>query len=115
MRFEWDEEKNRRNLLKDDVSFETAARVFEDPYLLTERDPSSEHEERWDTLGSIAPGIVLFVAHTWFEQEGEEVIRIISARAAESRERRSYEEAQQAAKTRNRRSRRQRGRRHRLF
>ena len=74
MHFEWDEKKNQQNLKKHDVGFETAALVFEDPHLLTEHDLSIEGEERWSTLGSIAPGVVLFVAHTWFEQEGEEVI-----------------------------------------
>ena len=105
MRCEWDNDKNRRNLLKHDVRFETAALVFDDPYMLTERDPSTEGEDRWHTMGSVAPGVVLFVVHTWFEQNGEEVIRIISARRAESRERRRYEEAHQTAKTRYRRHR----------
>jgi uncharacterized DUF497 family protein len=31
MRFEWDEAKNGRNLLKHDVRFETAVLVFDDP------------------------------------------------------------------------------------
>jgi uncharacterized DUF497 family protein len=115
MRFEWDEGKNRRNRHKHDVSFETAALVFDDPNVLTERDTPIEDEERWSTLGSIAPGVVLFVAHTWFEQNGEEVIRIISARAAESRERRSYEEAQQGTKARHRRHRGQARRGHRFL
>jgi uncharacterized DUF497 family protein len=112
MRFEWDEEKNRRNLLKHDIRFETAALVFDDPYILTERDQSTEDEERWNTLGSVAPGVILFVAHTWFERNGEEVIRIISARSAESRERKSYEEAQQGATKGYRRRRREKRRRH---
>ena len=63
MRFEWDEEKNRRNLLKHDVRFETASLVFDDPCVLTERDAFFEGEERWNTLGAIAPGVVLFVVH----------------------------------------------------
>jgi uncharacterized DUF497 family protein len=112
MRFEWDDVKNQRNLLKHDVRFETAILVFEDPYALTELDALFEDEERWNTLGAIAPGVVLFVVHTWFEQDREEVVRVISARLAESHERRKYEEAQQGAKTRHRRSRRKTGRRH---
>jgi hypothetical protein len=32
MRFEWNEAKNGRNLLKHDVGFETAVLVFDDPY-----------------------------------------------------------------------------------
>ena len=31
MRFEWDEDKNRRNLAKHKVSFDTASLVFDDP------------------------------------------------------------------------------------
>jgi uncharacterized DUF497 family protein len=35
MRFEWDEDKNRRNLAKHKVSFETAKSVFDDPRMLS--------------------------------------------------------------------------------
>lgn len=55
MRFEWDENKNRQNLLKHDVRFETAVLVFDDPYSLTLKDESSDEEERWITLGAIGP------------------------------------------------------------
>jgi len=89
MRFEWDEEKNRLNLERHGISFETAVLVFDDPFAVTDRDVF-EKEERWDTLGSVGLGIVLFVVHTWMEKDGEEMIRIISARAAESRERKTY-------------------------
>jgi hypothetical protein len=112
MRFEWDEEKNRRNLLKHDVRFETAALVFDDPNALTQRDPFSEDEERWMTLGAIAQAIVLLVVHTWVDRDGEEIIRIISARTATPRERRRYEEAHQGTKTRHRRDCRQKRRRY---
>jgi uncharacterized protein (DUF4415 family) len=55
MRFEWDETKNQRNLVKHRVSFETAALAFDDPYALTQRDELSDEEERWITLGSASP------------------------------------------------------------
>jgi uncharacterized DUF497 family protein len=103
MRFEWDEAKQQRNLLKHHVGFEAAALAFDDPYALTQRDESSDEEERWLTFGAIGPGAVLVVVHTCFEAGGEDVTRIISARAAESRERRTYEEAHQGAKKRHRR------------
>ncbi len=93
MRFEWDEQKNRQNLRKHDVRFETAMLVFDDPYALAQRDFTSEYEERWLTVGAIGPGSILLVVHTFYEKQGEEIIRIISARAAESHERRAYEEA----------------------
>jgi uncharacterized DUF497 family protein len=86
MRFERDENKNWQNLRKHDVRFETAVLVFDDPYALTQRDYISEDEERWITVGAIGPGSVLLVVHTFYEQQNEQVIRIISARA-ESHER----------------------------
>src|SRR5580658_7135390 len=111
MRFEWDEQKNRQNLRKHDVRFETAMLVFDDPYALTQRDFTSE-EERWITVGAIGPGSILLVVHTFYEEQGEEIIRIISARAAESHERRAYEEAHKGAEARHLRHRRKKRRRH---
>ncbi len=93
MRFEWDKNKNRENLSKHDVRFETAQIVFDDPHAITQRDSiHDEEEERFVTLGAIGPGSVLFVVHTWSERYGEECVRIISARAATARERKSYED-----------------------
>src|SRR5579863_2141653 len=112
MRFEWDEAKNQQNLLKHEVRFETATLVFNDPDALTQRDESSEEEERWITLGSVTGEAVLFVVHTCFEQRGEEAVRIISARAATPRERKTYEEAHQRTKARHRRHRGHERRRH---
>ena len=100
MRFEWDEAKNRLNLLKHRVRFETAGLAFDDPHALTQRDESTSEDERWITIGSISRGTVLFIVHTCFERDGEEAMRIISARLATPRERRTYEEAKQGAKTR---------------
>src|SRR5271156_5163366 len=98
MRFEWDEAKNQRNLLKHRVRFETASLAFDDPYAVTQRDESSNDEDRWITVGSVGLGAVFFVVHTSFERDGEEAIRIISARSATPRERKRYEEAHQRAK-----------------
>ena len=100
MRFEWDEQKNRQNLHKHDVRFETAVLVFDDPYAITQRDVTFEDEERWITVGAIGPGSILLVVHTFYEEHDEEVIRVISARAAESHERRAYEEAHKGAEAR---------------
>src|SRR5215470_15817933 len=112
MRFEWDEQKNRQNLCKHDVRFETAILVFDDLHALTQRDLTVEDEERWITVGAIGPGSILLVVHTFCEKQGEEIIRIISARAAESHERRAYEEAHKGAEARHPRSRRKKRRRH---
>lgn len=90
MRFEWDGRKSRVNRRKHGVSFEAAARAFEDPLALSRIDPRYD-DERWLTLGSVDNRILL-VAHTHHGQgdEQEEVIRIISARQATAAERRAY-------------------------
>jgi|SRR5450755_76328 uncharacterized DUF497 family protein len=113
MRFECDKSKSKQNLAKHDVDFQMAELVFDDPYAVTIRDLIHDDEEdRYITLGEIGPGAVLFVVHTWFSDEGEEVIRLISARAATDKERRSYEEAHKKPEAPNRRHRREKGRRH---
>ena len=91
MRFVWDEKKNPANRLKHHVSFETAMLVFDDPHHLSAQDRHMDGEERWQTLGLVGGVVVLLVAHTHADADGEEVIRIISARKATRRERLRYE------------------------
>jgi uncharacterized protein len=85
----WDANKNRSNKLKHGLSFSTAQLVFDDPLALSRLDPHAD-EERWQTIGLIAPDTII-VIHTLPEHEGE-VGRIISARMATTRERKLYEE-----------------------
>ena len=92
MRFEWDEKKNLANRRKHKVSFETAALVFEDPRAISVLERIEEGEERWQTVGMAAGMLVMFVAHTYRQRDGEEVVRIVSARKATPRERSVYEE-----------------------
>jgi len=100
MRFEWDEAKNLRNKRKHDgISFELAVLVFEDEHCLVypDRIDQKTEEQRWHSIGAaqIEPeGIaVLLVVHAYREDHyGEEIIRIISARAAEKHEIRRYQE-----------------------
>ncbi len=92
MRFEWDEVKNRRNLGKHRISFETASMVFNDPHALADRDREVDDEGRWQTVGVIGGSITVVVAYAYREEDGEEVIRIISARKASPSERRAYGE-----------------------
>ena len=75
------------------IAFETATLVFNDPFAATRRDESSGSDERWITIGAVEPGLILLVVHIHFERDGEEVIRIISARKAESHERNFCAEA----------------------
>lgn len=99
MRYEWDEEKNRRNQQRHGgISFELAALVFEDPRCLVciDRIDNRTGEQRWIALGIAQPAadaaILLVVAHVYRENKhGEEIIRIISAREAEKRDIRRYQ------------------------
>ena len=91
MVFAWDEKKNRINRRKHGVSFETAARIFEHPDVVSYRDRVVDGEERWHAIGCAGGIAILFVVHTSEEQHGEEEIRIISARKASSRERALYD------------------------
>ena len=93
MRFEWDEHKDRSNQRKHGISFATALLVFDDPVHLSVQEREVDGEQRWQTLGCIGGVLIVLVAHTWREDGGDEVIRIISARKATARERRLYEKA----------------------
>jgi uncharacterized DUF497 family protein len=92
MRYEWDVRKNRANQRKHGISFELAALVFEDEYCLVGLDRvDGTGEQRYHALGaaSIEKGIgaVLLVVHVYREdRDGEEIIRIISARQADKHE-----------------------------
>jgi hypothetical protein len=90
IRFEWDEEKNRTNRLKHGVSFETATQVFDDPNVVLFSDRIVDGEERWQAFGLADGVVILAVAHTNSEADGDDVIRIISARKATPTERRLY-------------------------
>jgi uncharacterized DUF497 family protein len=93
-RFAWDPVKAAANLRKHGVSFEIAMRAFADPFALTEQDRIEGGEARWRTLGMVEGRVLLLVAHTFRDEERApiEVIRIISARAADRTERRRYEQ-----------------------
>ena len=97
MRFEWDEVKNRSNQAKHDgLDFPTAARVFHDPEVILALDRIVGKESRWHAIGAVSEAILLVVHVYWENDDGEEIIRIISARQANQRERGIY--FQQAAR-----------------
>jgi uncharacterized protein len=93
MYFTWDDSKSRSNRTKHGISFEVATLVFEDPHALSAIDRVVDGEERWHTIGRAGGIALVLVVHTWVEQSGNEVMRIISARKATLRERNLYEEA----------------------
>jgi uncharacterized DUF497 family protein len=91
-RFDWDPNKAASNLRKHGVSFQTAILVFADPDALVLQDRVENGDERWLAIVVVEGLFVLVVAHTVREEDGIEVIRIISARLANRREKRRYEE-----------------------
>ena len=93
MRIEWDRAKNEINRTKHGIDFETAQLVFDDPCCVTFVERVSDGEERWQAIGSIEQIIILVVVHTYRAAVSEEIVRIISARAATRRERRLYAQA----------------------
>ncbi len=116
MTFEYDEEKNKTNIKKHGISFQSAARVFFDYDRIEMVDEDNSHiEERYDTIGDTSAGNlivgstvignvsqsdrpvndILFVVYTERERIQSngtvvEVTRLISARMATSFERGLY-------------------------
>lgn len=88
MQFEWDDEKEKINIVKHGIDFTTAARVFKDENRLELYDEAhSDTEDRYITIG-IIDGIAYLVMVVYTERE--ESIRLISARKATKQERRMY-------------------------
>lgn len=90
--FEWDATKAESNYRKHGIQFSEAARVFDDPFAITEQDRIENGELRWQTIGAVAGCLMLLVAHTIrLDDSDTEIIRIISARKLERKERKRYE------------------------
>jgi uncharacterized protein len=88
MHFEWDRAKAERNRRKHKVAFDEAVTVFHDPLSATFPDPDhSTGERRLITVGYSSRDRLLIVSHV----EGNETIRIISARLASASERKRHE------------------------
>jgi uncharacterized DUF497 family protein len=89
LKFIWDENKNKKNIISHNVSFEEAQTVFYDPNAKVIFDPDhSEKEDRFIILGLSKSLKILVVCHCY--RENGEVIRIISARKATTNERKQY-------------------------
>lgn len=109
--FEYDPEKNRKNIEKHGISFKSASRVFFDYDRIELYDEEhSEDEDRYDTIGDTSAGNltvignlkdadwaddILFVVYTEravIDESGDhkEAIRLISARLATNFERGVY-------------------------
>jgi uncharacterized protein len=85
--FEWDAGKAESNYRKHGIAFETATKIFDDPFAVEMIDPlSADHgEERFLIIGRVE-GLLLSVVYT---ERGDD-IRIISARRATKSEHDDY-------------------------
>ena len=87
-KFEWDQEKAARNVVKHSVSFDEAVSVFGDALALTFADTDhSESEDRSRTYGMSSKSRLLVVVHT----ERRNNVRIISARKVTRYEKSIYQ------------------------
>lgn len=88
MLFEWDEAKEKENIRKHGLDFETAARVFGDANRVELYDVAhSAAEDRFITIGLLGGTVcVVFVVYS----ERGEAIRLISPRRATKQERKWY-------------------------
>ena len=89
--FSWSDDKNRENIKKHGLSFQEAAPVFLDPFLIVRHDEahSTMEETRWKGIGVLNNKILLAVI---FTEENENIVRIISAREASRKEKENYRE-----------------------
>ena len=94
MQFEWDENKSKSNIKKHNISFAEARTVFDDPLHISILDKRFDYfDERWITFGATQSSNIIAVGHLYFlADDGDEHIRIITARKATKRECEQYEE-----------------------
>ena len=90
MKFQWDEAKAAKNLVKHGVQFEEAQTVFEDSRYVDFYHPDhSDDEKRFLRIGRSRVGRLLLVSYT----ERRNGVRLISAREATLRTNKGYEKA----------------------
>ncbi len=90
--FEWDEAKNVANQRKHGLNFKDASAIFSDPMRVTRYEQIENGEVRWQTVGTLSAHRIILVAHISIDSDGNEIVRIISARPVTRHERREYEE-----------------------
>jgi len=87
--FQWDDRKGWANEQKHGVSFEEAETAFYDENARLSYDPDhSQNEDRYILLGVSSSLRLLVVCHVYWQ--GDECIRIISAREATKQEQKQY-------------------------
>lgn len=88
LKFEWDDDKEHKNIVKHKIDFSTAALVFNDENRIEMYDERhSAYEDRYITIGQVNNfTFIVMVVYT----ERKDAIRIISARLATKTEKEMY-------------------------
>ena len=94
MKYTWNLEKADRNLRIHGVSFEMAARIFDDSnHIVTENYfIEEEREQRYQAIGMSGGLVLLLVVFVARSGPEEEIIHIISARKATAYEESAYQD-----------------------
>ncbi len=90
MRLEWDDNKNRENLLKHEFDFADAWQLFENLLLVKPDIRKAYGEDRCIGIGTMNNGIIVVFV---FTKRNNEITRIISMRKASKKERKNYEKS----------------------
>lgn len=85
MQFEWDEEKNKKNIIKHGIDFVDVILAFDHPIIKAEDTRKDYKEMRFIGIGVIREREIV-IAYTMRSEK----IRIISARKANEDERKKY-------------------------
>lgn len=89
MKFEWDEQKNIRNIRWHGIDFVDVPEMF-NYYMLFDLDIREDYgEDRWVGIGILRNSVVVVV----YTEPAPDTIRLISARRANTYERQRYQEA----------------------
>lgn len=88
MLFEWDENKNKKNMEKHGIDFNDAISIFDDDNRIEAVDGRNDYGEiRMQVIGEAKPGVLMAV-YTWRKNNTSR--RMVSARTASQKERALY-------------------------
>ncbi len=96
MNFDWDINKEKDNIKNHEgITFDLASKVFNDVWAIDEFDElhSTAEEKRFTIIGLAENKLLRVTFAVVTEENGDEFIRIISARKAIGKDKKSYEKA----------------------
>ena len=86
MKFEWDEQKRRRNIAKHKIDFVDVSSVFDGPMVVWQDTREDYGEDRWIGIGFLRNILVVIV----YNEVDDETTRLISVRKANRNDRKTF-------------------------